>query len=212
MKTILFNFLFALLAVSGFSQSADYYQAMGESLGKYANCKTADDFRELGNQFERIAKAENSQWLPLYYHANCNIIAAFMESDPAKKDAILDMAEKSLNQMLELVPAESEVFALQASYYTARLVVNPMERGQQFGMLSGQAIGQAMALDPTNPRARLIKLQNDMGTAQFYGKDTRVYCEEALQLLDDWDNFTPQSQLHPHWGKGQLAAIVKTCQ
>ena len=212
MKTILFAFLFALLSVSGFSQSADYYQAMGESLGKYGSCKTPDDFRALGNQFERIAQAENNQWLPLYYHANCNIIAAFIETDPSKKDAILDVAEKSLNRMLELAPNEAEAYALQANFYTARLVVNPMERGQKYGMLSGQAVGKAMAIDPTNPRVRLINLQNEMGTARFYGKDTQVYCEQAKQLLADWDSFKPKSQLHPNWGKDQVSGIVQSCQ
>ncbi len=212
MKTILFTIILTLLVVSGFSQSTEYYQAMGESLGKYASCKTADDFRALGNQFERIAQAENEQWLPLYYHANCNIIAAFIETDPVKKDAILDVAEKSMSRMLELVPEETEVHALQASFYTARLVVNPMERGQKYGMLSGQAVGKALSIDPTNPRARLIKLQNEMGTARFYGKDPAVYCDEARQLMADWDNFKPKSQLHPNWGKDQLAGMLQSCQ
>lgn len=212
MKTILFSFIFALVSLSGFSQSNEYYQAMGESLGGYANCKTGDDFRALGNQFERIAQAETNQWLPLYYHANCNIIAAFIEADPTKKDAILDVAEKSMNRMIELAPNEAEVNALHAMFYTARLVVNPMERGQKYGMLSGQAVGKAMAIDATNPRARLISLQNEMGTAQFYGKDTKVYCDKARQLLESWDNYTPKSQLYPNWGKDQAAGIVESCK
>jgi hypothetical protein len=185
---------------------------MGESLGGYANCKSGDDFRALGNQFERIAQAEAAQWLPLYYHAHCNIIAAFIETDPGEKDAILDVAEKSMNRMIELAPNEADVHALHAMFYTARLVVNPMERGQKFGMLSGQAVGKAMALDPTNPRAQLINLQNEMGTAQFYGKDTKVYCDEARQLLADWDNFKPKSPLHPSWGKDQVAGTVESCK
>jgi hypothetical protein len=212
MKTTLFTIIFALVSITGFSQSNEYYQAMGESLGGYANCKNVDDFRSLGNQFERIAQAETSQWLPLYYHAHCNIIAAFIETDPAKKDAILDVAEKSMNRMIELAPNEADIYALQAMFYTARLVVNPMERGQKYGMLSGQAVGRALGIDPTNPRARLIKLQNEMGTAQFYGKDTSVYCDDARELLAGWDNFKPKSTLHPNWGKDQVAGIVETCK
>ena len=212
MKTIAFTFIFALVSITGFSQNSEYYQAMGQSLGGYANCKTGDDFRILGNQFERIAQAETAQWLPLYYHANCNIIAAFIEADPAKKDAILDVAEKSMNRMIALAPDEAEVYALQAMLYTARLVVNPMERGQEYGMLSGQAVGKALAIDPSNPRAKLIRLQNEMGTAQFFGKDTKGYCDEARQLLEGWDNYKPKSQLHPNWGKDQAAGIVESCK
>ena len=212
MKTTLFTLIFALISITGFSQSNEYYQAMGESLGGYANCKTVDDFRALGNQFNRISQAEKDQWLPLYYHAQCNIIAAFMEPDPTKKDAILDVAEKSMNRMIELAPNDAEVNALNSMYYIARLVVNPMERGQKYGMLSGQAVGKALAIDPANPRARLINLQNEMGTAQFYGKDTKVYCDEAGKLLADWDNYKPKSQLYPNWGKDQAAEIVESCK
>lgn len=210
MKTILFTFIFVLTSISGFSQSKEYYQAMGESFGGYASCKTVDDYRALSKQFERIAQAETTQWLPLYYHAHCNIIAAFIETDPAKKDAILDVAEKSMNQMLELAPDEADVHALHAMFYTARLVVNPMERGQKYGMLSGKAVGKALAIDSTNPRARLISLQNEMGSAQFYGKDIKVYCDEARGLLAGWDNFKPKSPLHPDWGKDQVAEIVES--
>lgn len=212
MKTIAFTLFFALVSITGFSQTNEYYQAMGQSLGDYANCKTGDDFRMLGNQFERISQVETAQWLPLYYHANCNIIAAFIEADPVKKDAILDVAEKSVSRMIELAPGEADVYALQAMFYTARLVVNPMERGQKYGVLSGQAVGQALAIDPTNPRARLISLQNEMGTAQFYGRDTKVFCDEARQLLEGWDNYKPKSPLHPNWGKDQAAGIVESCK
>lgn len=212
MKTTLITLILSLVSITGFSQSNEYYQAIGESLGGYATCKSVDDFRTLGNQFERIAQAETAQWLPLYYHANCNIIAAFIEADPTKKDAILDIAEKSMNRMIELAPNEADVHALHAMFYTARLVVNPMERGQKYGMLSGQAVGKALVLDPTNPRARLINLQNEMGTAKFYGKDTAVYCDEARQLMADWDNFKPKSPLHPNWGKDQVAGIVESCK
>ncbi len=212
MKTIFFTFIFALVSITGFSQSNEYYQAMGESLGGYANCKTGDDFRALGNRFERIAQAETAQWLPLYYHAHCNIIAAFIEADPAKKDAILDVAEKSMNRLIELAPNEADVHALHAMFFSARLVVNPMERGQKYGMLSGQALAKALAIDPANPRARLISLQNEMGSAQFYGKDTKVYCDEARQLLESWDNYKPKSPLYPNWGKDQAAGIVESCK
>ena len=114
--------------------------------------------------------------------------------------------------MIELAPNEADAHALNAMYYTARLVVNPMGRGQKYGMLSGQAVGRALGIDPTNPRARLINLQSEMGAAQFYGKDTKVYCEKARELLADWDNFKPQSPLYPNWGKDQVAGIVESCK
>lgn len=213
MKTTLITFVLMLASFAGMSQKNEYYQAMGESLGQYANCRTADDFRALGNKFSMIANAEKEEWLPLYYHAHCYIIMSFMETSGASgKDALLDIAEKSINRLIELAPAEADVFALQAMFFTGRLVVNPMERGQQYGMLSGQAVGKAMGIDPANPRAQLIKLQNDMGTAQFYGQDPKEFCKQANEILAKWDHYQPKSPLHPNWGKEQIAEIVESCK
>ncbi|KAF0198215.1 MAG: hypothetical protein FD166_1566 [Bacteroidetes bacterium] len=213
MKTTLITLTMLLASFAGMSQKNEYYQAMGETLGQYATCRTVEDFQALGNRFSMIAGNEKDEWLPLYYHAHCYIIMSFMEpSDAAKKDAWLDEAEKSVNKLVAIAPGEADVFALQAMLCTGRLVVNPMERGQQYSMLSGQAIGRALGIDPSNPRARLIKLQNDMGTARFYGKDTGEYCSEAKELLAGWDSFTPKSGLHPAWGKDQAAEIVSGCK
>jgi hypothetical protein len=213
MKTTLITLAFMLTSFVGMSQKPEYYQAMGESLGQYANCRSVEDFQALGNKFSMISKTENEEWLPLYYHAHCYIIMSFMEPiDAKKKDAYLDVADKSLNLLVEMAPGEADVFALQAMFYSGRLLVNPMERGQQFSMLSAQAAGRALGIDPANPRARLIKLQNDMGTAQFFGKDTKEFCAQAIDLLADWDNFTPKSPLHPAWGKDQAEKQVKSCK
>ncbi len=213
MKTTLVTLTLMMASFAAMSQKPEYYQAMGESLGQYANCRTIDDFQALGNRFSMIANTEKDEWLPLYYHAHCYIIMSFMEPlDAKKKDAFLDVAEKSINRIVEMAPGEADVFALQALFYTGRLVVNPMERGQKYGMLSAQAIGRALGIDPTNPRARLIKLQSDMGTAQFYGKDPKEYCSQAVDLLDGWDKFSPKSQLHPAWGKDQAQEIVNSCK
>ncbi len=213
MKKVIITFAIILAATSGKSQNQEYYEAMGESLHKYAQCKSTDDFRALGNRFGLIAANESNQWLPYYYHAHCYIIMSFMEAQGSpNKDLYLDEAEKSINRIIELAPKEADVWALQGMLYTARLVVNPMERGQKYSMMSAQAVGTALGIDPANPRARLLKLQNDMGMAQFFGKDTKEFCQEAELLVKDWDNYTPKSPLHPNWGKSQAEEVVKECR
>lgn len=213
MKTTFFALIISLISFAGFSQKSDYYQAMGESLGQYAACRTIDDFQALGNRFKMIAGNEKEEWLPLYYHAHCYIIMSFMEpADAAKKDMYLDVAEASLKQLSAMVPAESEVAALEGMFYTARLVVNPMERGQKYSMLTAQSLGKALALNPENPRAKLLQIQNDMGSARFFSKDPSTYCGQAVELLANWDKITPASPLHPSWGKDQAEALVKECK
>lgn len=212
MKKTILSIAILFTTLTGMSQSKEYAGAMGEALGQYANCKSVSDFQELGNRFGLIANAEKTEWLPFYYQAHCYIIMSFMEpSDAAKKDAYLDVAEKSIARMIELAPKESEVYALQSMFYSARLIVNPMERGQKFGALSGQAVGMALGLEPNNPRAKFIKLRNDMGSAQFFGKDPKEFCPQASELLANWDAYKVKSPLYPSWGKDQVAQVVAGC-
>ena len=212
MKTTILSITLFLITLTGKSQSNQFAAAMGEALSQYASCKTIDDFQALGNRFGMIANAEKSEWLPLYYHAHCYILMSFMEpTDAAKKDSYLDAAEKSLTKMIGLSPKESEAYALQSMFYSARLMVNPMERGQKYSVLSAQAVGMALGLDSNNPRAKFIKLRNDMGSAQFFGKDPKEYCPQASELLAGWDNYKVKSPLYPAWGKAQVEEIVNDC-
>ena len=212
MKKIILLLAVVLVSLVSMAQKPEYYQAMGEALGGYANCQSVEDFQALGNKFEMISAKEKSEWLPLYYHANCYIIMSFMEQDATKKDAYLDVAEKSITPMLEMVPEESEAYVLKAFYLVARLVVNPMERGQEYSGLSGQATAKALALDPTNPRAQLMQVQMEIGSAQFMGQDPKSFCPKAKEILANWDNFKPKSTIHPNWGKDQAEGVVKGCE
>ena len=210
-----FTLILAVVLVSLVSkaQKPEYVQTMGETLGQYANCQNVEDFQALGNKFEMIANVEKSEWLPLYYHAQCYILMSFIEQgDATKKDSYLDVAEKSVNKLMEMDPGEAEVFVLQAFYLTGRLVVNPMERGQEYGGLVGQANGKALAMEPTNPRAKLMKIQMDMGSAPYMGLDPKSFCPAAKELLASWDDFKAKSPIHPNWGKDQVEGIVKGCQ
>ena len=213
MKKIILSIAVMFVTLVSMSQKPEYLQTMGENLGQYATCQNVDDFQALGNKFQMIANAEKTEWLPLYYQAHCYILMSFIEqSDAAKKDSYLDVAEKLVDKLVEMVPTEAEVFVLQAFYYTGRLVVNPMERGQEYAGLVGQANGKALALDPTNPRARMMKVQMDIGSAPYMGLDPKSFCPQAKELLASWDDFKPKSPIHPNWGKEQVEGIVKGCE
>ena len=213
MKKIILSLAVLLVSLVSMAQKPEYLQAMGETLSEYANCQNVEDFQALGNKFEMIANAEKGEWLPLYYHAQCYILMSFIEQgEAAKKDGYLDVAEKSITKLIEMAPGEAEVFVLQAFYLTGRLVVNPMERGQEYGGLVGQANGKALAIDPTNPRAKMMKIQMDIGSAPYMGLDPKSFCPQAKELLASWDNFKPKSSLYPNWGKDQVEGIVKGCE
>ena len=189
-----------------------YVQKMGETLTGFNACNSIESYQALANQFRTIANAETSEWLPLYYEAQCYILMSFMDRSGAMaKDAWLDQAENSLEKMLKLAPQESEVYALKSFYHTGRLVVNPPQRAQNTSPLIDAAIGKSLGLDPGNPRAKFMRLSNDMGTARFFGSDLTPYCKDASELLEQWDSYKVKSAIHPSWGKDQVEEIVKGC-
>lgn len=210
MKTTILTITIAFLSLTSVAQGAKFQQKMGEVLQQYAQCRSIEDYQQSANQFKMIANVEKSEWLPLYYHAHAYIIMSFMSQEGAdQKDALLAEAENSIKKMLELVPQEAEAIALNAFYYTAKLVVDPMNRGQEYSMLFGQTIGKALAIDPSNPRARYMKLANDIGGAGFFGKDPAEYKTAVESLMADWDSYKPKSSIHPNWGKNFVADLLK---
>lgn len=214
MRTITLTIIALFLYESLFSQSEVYFQKMGESLEQFSSIETPEDYLEVAAAFERISTVETEQWLPLYYHAQCYVLVSFVdqEADTDKKDAYLDVAEKSIEKIKLLAPEEAEIHALESFLYTGRLVINPMERGMTFGAKSNASIQKALALDPANPRAKYLKLTGDIGTAKFFGQETSKYCGQASELHAVWDDYIIPSPIHPSWGKELVESIMNDCE
>lgn len=155
----------------------------------------------------------NEEWLPKYYHAQCYILMSFMDrkADAATKDAYIDQAETSINSMIEIQPENSEVYALQSFMNTARLVIDPMTRGQEFSIKSATSVKKSLSFNPTNPRALYLQLSNEVGAAQFFGKDVSIYCDRINALLENWDEFNKSEPMHPQWGKNQVIGMAANC-
>jgi hypothetical protein len=77
--------------------------------------------------------------------------------------------------------------------------------------LIAQTLGMALAIEPGHPRARFMRISNDMGTARFFGQDLAPYCKEASELLASWDAYEVASPIHPAWGKDEVEGIVNRC-
>lgn len=212
MKKVTLIITAILIAAASYAGGMKYQQKMGETLAGFSQVESVADYRELGNKFMMIAQAEKTEWLPYYYHAQCYILMSFSENEnPENKDEYLDVAETSVAKMLELAPSESEAYVMQGMLYTARLVVDPMSRGQKYGSLSAQSIGKALGIEPENPRAKYMQIANEMGTAGFFGSDVSAPCQKARLLYDEWDNYQLKSSISPRWGKSQLAGIMNQC-
>ena len=89
-------FVFAIAIVGSLvlnAQSEKYVNAMKKNIAELDSAHDAARLAELANNFERIAEAEKTQWLPYYYASYCQVMNAFMEPDKSKTDGIADKAE-----------------------------------------------------------------------------------------------------------------------
>ena len=211
-----FGILVLLVVLTGtfsYGQGGKYMMAMGNNLGQFGKAKTVEDYTTVANKFETIAKKEETEWLPWYYHGLVNVIASFDDGlSKEEKDALLDKTQIAIDSMLVLVPNESEVYALEGFMNVGRLVVDPASRGAEFGMKTSKSCTKSLELNPDNPRAKYLMISNKIGGAQFFGTDTSALCEKARDLLANWDDYKIESRMHPSWGKDELQNIVDSCK
>ncbi len=213
MKTLTLSIIALFVSTLLIAGNSKYEKAMESALEQLQQCKSIEDFNQSANTFQRVSNAETAEWLPLYYHSYSYIIMSFIEKeDKVKKDEYLDVAEASINTILENHPEESEAYALQAFMYTARLVVDPATRGQKYMGLSGQSVGKALAINKTNPRAQYILLSNELGMAGFFDNDISQYCVRINNLLANWEVYNESPKIYPKWGKGEVVGMAEKCK
>ena len=167
---------------------------------------------EAANLFERIAKAEPDNWLPLYYAAQINIVKSFGEKDEEKLSAQLKKAQDFINDATAISKDNAEILVLQALLHTAWVAYD----GATYGMkLSGKVVelyAKAAKIAPKNPRVVFSKAEWDMGAAKFFGQDTAPFCKDIERSLELFANFKPETPFHPNWGKERAEQVLKSCK
>lgn len=164
------------------------------------------------NLFERIAKAEPDNWLPLYYAAQINIVSSFGEKDEEKLTAQLKKAQNLINDATAISKDNPEILVLQALLHTAWVAYD----GATYGMtLSGKVVElyvKAAQIAPENPRVVFSKAEWDMGGARYFGQDTTPFCKDVERSLELFANFKPETPFHPNWGKERAEQTLKSCK
>lgn len=209
MKNLIAIFILMTLSSVGILAQDAYQKAMTQAIAHFRQAETSTELQKAVNQFQRIAGQKPNEWLPYYYQALALGRMSFM--DQVKGDELADEAQKILDLAKPLVKDakdKAEVETLQGFIYTAKLVVDPMSRGQMYSALSGKAYQTALTLDATNPRAKLMQIRGKMGAAQFFKQDLTPFIKETQELLKVWDNFKPKSNLYPNWGKQMAMGIA----
>jgi len=210
------RFLLSLVVMAGISsatmaQSAQYEQTMAKNIGELDSTATftPDALLQKAGLFERIGGAEKSQWQPYYYAAYCNVMSSLMQKDKSKVDGLADQAEADLTKAEQLNGNASEIACIKSLIATARLTVDPMNRGEQYGMISAKALEEGKQLNAENPRVYLLQGQALLYTPEAFGGSKtggKALLEVALQK---YAAFKPAGKLDPNWGEGYAKQLLQ---
>lgn len=212
MKAIALTIVLTLVFATGLlaQNKSEYKQAMGTALAEMSKITDNTAYLDLANKFQRIAENEPSEWLPAYYNGLCIAFYSFVEKDKSKVDPLLDQAQLMIDKALKINPKESENWILQGMLYQARIMVDPMTRGQLYIQKANESFAKAEVLNPENPRVYYLQGQSLMNTPAMYGGGKEVAKPLFQKAHDKFLTFKPADELSPNWGKEPNEQLLKT--
>lgn len=200
--------ILSLLTITTLTAQDQYTKGMSKALSLWGEGKIV----EASNLFERIAMAEEDNWIPYYYIAQVNTVASFGEKDEQKLTQQLEKAKEFVDIAKRISPDNPELLVQEAMINTAWMAFDGATYGPMLSGKNMQLYNQALQLAPENPRVVYSKASWDMGTARYFGKDTSPYCkdvERALELFATFENDTP---FYPSWGEDQAKRELEQCK
>ena len=94
-------------------------------------------------------------------------------------DAIAGKATELIDRADALQPNNSEISCIKSMIASSHMMVNPMQRYQEYGPEAGSYLDAAMQQDPANPRPEYLKGQGLKYTPEHFGGG----CETAKPVL-----------------------------
>lgn len=190
-------------------EQTQYQTGMEKAFALWQENKTEDAV----NLFERIASAEKENWLPSYYAAQVLIIDGFSKLQDAKKlDAQLLRAQDFINNATTISKDNPEILVMQAMKHTVYVASDGAKYGMVLAPKVSQLYEKAYKLDAKNPRVTLNRAEWNIGSAKYFGQDTKPFCKEFDKALELFVNFKPESKFHPNWGKERIEEMIASCK
>ena len=171
---------------------------------------TAADVQANLAKLERAVAAVPAAWEPRYYQARAYLKLGFADKDGDAQDKLFDQAEAALNAATKLVGADqAELLIMQAYVNQGRIMVSPMTRGVVYTGRVQEALGQAKALAPNNPRVYLVLANDLFYRPAFFGGGAEKARPLYEQAQAKFAAFVPAGPLAPNWGQLQLQGRLK---
>jgi len=210
MKTIKFLAIVLLFSIKGFSQNSEKLKlALQKGLIMIDSAKGEQDFQNAANYFERIAAAEQKQWLPAYYTAFSGLHSALVGKQSMEiKDAVYDKALTFIEKADALSPDNSEVYALKGYIVFMKMSLAPQARAMTMIPKATGIISKSIALNPENPRAQLMLGQTTFYTPEAFGGG-KLKAKPLLEAAKEKFDKETSTGLNPSWGKSRCLALLQ---
>ena len=213
MTTVITSILLSLMALNLTASEDAYQKAMGNALNQLNNASSIEDYQAVANVFQRIANAEEGEWMPYYYAGLTRVYMSFQKGqDNDTRDEILEIAADMADKADELDPDNVEILILKGYINMAKLSVNPAIRGMLLSPKVNSQFGKAVEMDPNNPRANIMLARMKYGTAQFFKSSTDESCAMASRSLALFEEEASTDRgIKPSWGRTLAESMVKSC-
>lgn len=215
MKRTISTLAMLVISFAGFAQlntasnpDAKFTTAMEASLKILDTASTADTYIMLANNFERIGEADKKNWQPYYYAALCYAYMAVNVKDKTRIDPLASKADVYLQQAVLLSSNNSEIVTLQAMLLNLQILVDPVNRFQDYSVQSAEYIKKAKEWNPANPRPYLIEGRTKLFTPAAFGGGpgaAKPVLEKAIAL---YKAFIPENSIAPVWGLSQAEKLL----
>jgi tetratricopeptide (TPR) repeat protein len=190
-----------------------YVKAIQKQTAAMKAIQSSEESQAVSNGFMRIAEANASEWLPLYYAALTQTTAAFRFD--VNKDQYFDQALELVKKADGIAPGNSEITALHGYILMGKISLDPANRGQSLSPEAMQLFGKAISLDRENPRAVTLMSQMELGMAQFFGSGPEKACGMArmgLELFTKEQAKVDENYILPTWGKMNAEQVESACK
>lgn len=203
------SILIITLIFTGIISAQSKYQT---GMNKAFSLWEGGEMTEASQLFERISKAEPTKWLPSYYAATVEIIGSFGLKDEAVLKAKLTKAQEFLDVAKSNSENNPEILITQAFLNLGYIAFD----GQKYGMtLSGenaQLYAKALQISPKNPRVILGNAEWNMGSAKFFGKSTKPYCDEIKRAIKLGKEEKIELEFYPKFMVARAEEALKQCE
>ena len=202
---------FGLILLSVLQFGFKYSDTLSSYIEQLKKSETTDQYFELAKKFGNAEPSGEQDWLPNYYAAYSYTLSAFSEKDFSKIDETLDLAQQHIDEAQKISPDNDEILCVASMIYSARIMVNPQERGYEFGKKSGLFLEKAMLLNSDNPRTLFLIGQSKMYMPAEYGggcENAKPILEKALEKFESFE----KSELNsPDWGEKETQELLNSC-